>query len=738
MGKLMTPTQDFLNKVYDDFLSIPERTKNVLDGIPKGIGKVFKGPNSGYKLAYSYVESKINDHDCYVGVKLIEKKVYRYNTFIHNINPFTPKELKNPELRHVTVMFDHTYSKSENCLPQLPQYDDDNDNEVPDYPNDTPDIAIFIEVNRVVSWTDYFREFACHYAESVKIAFNNIEITPDDRINYTVNIECNLKDSISLLPQVDDEGNFPNREIPWLIDYIVSDKNQLVHKITSTNRVGYDGQKNVYKQYKGKTISAYITDADNINGPTFGNVFARGYILIGHPLIVNKELKKIVKQLTWTIETPYWEGISEKYFVFFRELNVARNIYYNFQYNTNAEWGERVRVKRYNAVSRSIPLVQFFELEKIKVISRPLPPEKNKECDCMSCDDKLAKLILSKVNTLSQKIDQMSVPLNTLNGAIQTDDEGNSKNIFQQLWDLFFPNRNKPREKPFSLQDLSDKINKLQDYLREKFYEADALLDKKMTDLDDFLGKDLFPMKVQPNLLSYYDDQPPEEIKNFAHLFAWYISQFDSLIGEFPIKIDIEDIDPSKEGNQTKSMEFVNISEILAEIMGLLTMDVVNSDILINMSTRIAAETVGAKNAALIAQDYAKANADYLGYKGNIKKRDIQYSFDVSDLNRLDKLLQNSEQRIMGWENEDKNSVADYLAKLMFAAQIIKAVHFKKSADGLINTAKNFTDEPIKDEDSEWTKFLHDINNPDSQFNINLDFPRPRIKDRKDGEDDQS
>lgn len=733
----MTTTKEIVDRTYNNFVSVAEKAQKAIEGLPKGFDKFINGTKSDYKFSHSYLTSKTDDQGCYIRIQLIETRVYIYQKLQDDINPFKEDYQKRPKIETVTVLYDHTYNKSEGCQPKRlddPLFEDDI---IPNYPDDTPDIAMFIEVNQVRSWTDYFSIFSGDYALSVKIAFKNIEIMASDHITFTAETEVNLKDKISLLPPVDDEGSFPARDVPWLINYLQSSDNQSTRKTIITNNIDYNGQKNIFKQYKGKNISAFIQEITDYNSGTT----IKGYFLIGHPLIINKEMRKLLKQLTWTIETPYWRGMSEKYFVFLRELDKQRDEYYNFVVtDPHYQNDYRVMINRYNAVNTSIPLLLIRNIEDkdIKIIKIPKQPDKDKECDCMSCNDALARLILSKVNNLTQKIDQMSTPLNTLNSAIQTDSKGDKKNIFQQLWDLFFGDRNTQNEKPLTLKEIIDRINKLQDYLGEKFYEADALLDKKMTDLDDFLGKPSFPMKLQPNLLSYYDDQPPIEINTFADLFAWYISQFDSLIGEFPIKIDIKDVDPSKEGDQSKSMEFANISEILAEIMGLLTMDTVNSDILINMCTRIAAETVGAKNAALIAQDYAKANADYLGYKGNIKKREIQYSFDVSDLSRLDKLLQNSEQRIMGWENQDKNSVADYLAKLMFSAQIIKAVYFKKSADGLVNTAKNFVDKPAKDDDSEWTKFLHDINNPDSQFNINLDFPQARIKDRKDGADDQS
>jgi hypothetical protein len=47
---------------------------------------------------------------------------------------------------------------------------------------------------------------------------------------------------------------------------------------------------------------------------------------------------------------------------------------------------------------------------------------------------------------------------------------------------------------------------------------------------------------------------------------------------------------------------------------------------------RLASEVIATKNAALITQDYSKANAAFLGYKGNPARREIDYSFDPAKL----------------------------------------------------------------------------------------------------------
>lgn len=244
------------------------------------------------------------------------------------------------------------------------------------------------------------------------------------------------------------------------------------------------------------------------------------------------------------------------------------------------------------------------------------------------------------------------------------------------------------------------------------------------------LGLNEFPVEVPKNLLAYTDGQK-EEQKNPIELFLWFVRQFDALIGQFPIEIEIEDADPTQSGNQTRKIELPNISEALAEMFGLAISGSTNSDVAINMMMRLAAEVISAKNAAIIAQDYAKANASYLGYNGNPKSREVDYAFDPTKLEALDQFLQNSKQKLIGWEETDANSVADYLKKLMFAAGIIKAAFFrgntdiaqlKKEVEDLANGGK------IEDNEA-WNQFKQQLNDPASLFNLGNN-PEPKIRDR--------
>lgn len=218
--------------------------------------------------------------------------------------------------------------------------------------------------------------------------------------------------------------------------------------------------------------------------------------------------------------------------------------------------------------------------------------------------------------------------------------------------------------------------------------------------------------------------------QSLTDFLLWTVQQIDALAGEFPIKVEIEDTDPTQEGNQTKSVSLPNIAETLAEIYGLSAKTAIDSDLHTSFLMRIAVETMAAKTAALIAQDYASANASYLGYKGNEVQRDVQYAFNPEGTESIEDILRASTYRVKGWRNEDRDNVADYLQRIMFVNGLLKSVFFrnKTDIDRVIAGLKDFVPGSGGTQDQEWDKFLRYVRNPDSAMNSG--FPvKPDIDD---------
>ncbi|WP_143780334.1 hypothetical protein [Leptolyngbya sp. 'hensonii'] len=247
--------------------------------------------------------------------------------------------------------------------------------------------------------------------------------------------------------------------------------------------------------------------------------------------------------------------------------------------------------------------------------------------------------------------------------------------------------------------------------------------------LNKAVGSDQLPATLPATLLTGKDS--PVRIESLADWLAWFVGSMDGVVGQFPVEVEIQDTDPTKSGNQSKRISLPNISEALAEIYGLTLNGAIDSDLSINMLTRVLAEIVATKNAAIVTQDYARGNAEFLGYRGNHKTREIDYAVNPTKLDSLEDLLQQSKQKIVGWENEEKDTLFGAVAKLLFAAGIIKAVFYRTDrthgAGSAIKSLVELVDGDRRDNRDEWEQFVQDLEDPNSR--INRGKPTPRVTD---------
>ncbi len=252
------------------------------------------------------------------------------------------------------------------------------------------------------------------------------------------------------------------------------------------------------------------------------------------------------------------------------------------------------------------------------------------------------------------------------------------------------------------------------------------------------LGTNSYPIEVPESLLTGTGTGKVYKAESNAEYLFWLTKQIDGLVGEFPIDIEIKDIDPITEGDQKKTIQLPNIAEAIAEIYGLTMKSSVNQEVELNMLLRLAAETIATKNAAIVTQDYARANATFLGYKGNYKPRELQYTFDFANANLdprskepivLEKLLKTVKGYVQGWQIEDKETVVGFLQKLMFSAGIIKAVFFRgKNQQKELNRELTSMNNDEKAQEKKFEAFIKEMNDPESRFNKDSQ-DKPIIRD---------
>lgn len=266
--------------------------------------------------------------------------------------------------------------------------------------------------------------------------------------------------------------------------------------------------------------------------------------------------------------------------------------------------------------------------------------------------------------------------------------------------------------------------------------------DSSVTTIVNLLAKRIgtakYPIEVPESLLTGTADGKTLKAESNADYLFWLTQQIDALVGEFPIDIEVVDIDPLKEGNQTKKIQIPNIAEAIAEMYGLTLKNSVNQEVELNMLLRLAAEAIATKNAAVVTQDYARANAQFLGYKANFKPRELQYNFDFSSTSLdskskepvvLEKLLRTVKGYVQGWQLEDKETVVGFLQKLMFSAGIIKAVFFRgKGQQKELQREMNSMANDERAQEAKFAAFIKEINDPNSRFNRDS-LDKPEIKD---------
>lgn len=241
------------------------------------------------------------------------------------------------------------------------------------------------------------------------------------------------------------------------------------------------------------------------------------------------------------------------------------------------------------------------------------------------------------------------------------------------------------------------------------------------------LGCDQYPVSVPDSLLETEANGQVEK-GDLTALMGWLIEQVDAVTGQFPIDIQVEDIDPTQAGAQSKQITLPNLSETLADLYGLTLKTAISNDLHTNFLLRLVAEILAIKNSSVVTQDYVKANASFLGYRGNPQKRKINYSFDPSDLNNLNQLFQESTKEIVGWVEDDPETVVGFLQRIVFVSGMLKEVFFRNK-DRLGNVMEEIESLSDQDDSSDqtWKQFIAEINNPGSLRNQGQ--PNPKVTD---------
>lgn len=241
--------------------------------------------------------------------------------------------------------------------------------------------------------------------------------------------------------------------------------------------------------------------------------------------------------------------------------------------------------------------------------------------------------------------------------------------------------------------------------------------------------------------------QTPTQIQvaSLAELHLWQVQQLDGLMGRWPVGIPI----PTGTGTTTVGMP--NMAEAVAEMVGMMVSQQVTATQILNTSSRALVQAGSATQQAHLAHLVAKANAEFLGYESRPTEVDMPLAFSPG-LDPFEGLLNESTQKVRGFENTDGQDIKAIFAELLQAAAIIRAVYWRKldprgdlrkQIKDQIGGQSDFVDQAAagNGDDSDWEAYLRAVEegfrgatgdaNP---YNRRPD-EGPQIRDRSPGND---
>ncbi|MEH1802147.1 MAG: hypothetical protein V7L13_23895 [Nostoc sp.] len=176
-------------------------------------------------------------------------------------------------------------------------------------------------------------------------------------------------------------------------------------------------------------------------------------------------------------------------------------------------------------------------------------------------------------------------------------------------------------------------------------------------------------------------------IESLAELMLWQMQQIDALLGAYPIELKIEDNDLTKEGDQEEKIALPNMAEAIAELLGLLI--TVKRDTHATLITAIKAmgEAGMAKNLGVKTLDVTLANAEFLGYKLEQKKKEVPSLFTPGGKDITETLIEKNVE-IITYENTDKKDLQDDLKFLKTMAARWNAQNWRQVTGDPVESLK--------------------------------------------------
>lgn len=196
-------------------------------------------------------------------------------------------------------------------------------------------------------------------------------------------------------------------------------------------------------------------------------------------------------------------------------------------------------------------------------------------------------------------------------------------------------------------------------------------LSKKLDKICKSIGVDDLPLTTPKSFIRGNDRDI--KLTSLAQIQNHTLEQIDAVAGEFPIKVKIKDADPLKKGDQGVEVELPNIAEALAEMYGLIFETDSYVGVVVDYCSRLSAELLSVRAGTAKNLAYNQAITKFLGFDTDVKYKSIRTAFEQGILGK---------NLYLGYvKNTDRETLKDYLSRLMYSASIIKLAYMKTEDD---------------------------------------------------------
>lgn len=228
------------------------------------------------------------------------------------------------------------------------------------------------------------------------------------------------------------------------------------------------------------------------------------------------------------------------------------------------------------------------------------------------------------------------------------------------------------------IQEILDRLNNLETGGGTGEPADNTEIINKLNRLSEVIGIDDYPASLPESLITQDNLEPGNvSIPSLTQLMGWYIQRFDEVLGQWEIPIEIKDSDPTTPGDQQQTIKLPNVAEYAAESFTLAFQSYTNTELLLNIVTRILIETGMDKQQNFSTFKLVQSLTDWAGFKQKDMALDMPLTFTLNKT-RYDEILKESIVKVNCVEFDDKFGLEADLMRFREAAGILQAVYKRK------------------------------------------------------------